>query len=703
MVIYRFIAILLTFGLLTASATQTLQQRGPVPQQQTRSEDAVIRINVNLVQVDAVVTDSKGRAVTDLTKDDFEVFQDKRPQTITAFNFINVRNPAIRTDRSAPTARPRGGPNVPPPPSISLRPEQIRRTIALVVDDLGLSWDSTIHVKDSLKKWVDTQMQPGDLVAVIRTSAGMGSLQQFTGDKRLLYKAIDLVQYRLGRVGVSAFAPAAPAGAIDTSGFNAEVENAYLQGSLAAIRYVVTGLRNLPGRKSLILFSESLPIFNAVTTLSDGRDMLRKLADAANRSSVVINAIDPRGVVYTGPTAEDNTRGMTGQQIAQIGSNRTQQLISSQDGMVMLSHETGGIFGQNSNDIDGLLRQVVEDGDGYYLIGYQPDATTFGQGPNKFHSITVRLKRPGLTVRSRDGFYGSPDSRPTPKPTTPQAQIVNALTAPFGTGGDFKVRLTTMFAYGDKGGASINAMLYLDPHDLTFTQNPDGTRTAQFDVAAVTFDAEGQQIDGVDRTWRLPVPQDKYELILKTGMVYSTRVPIKKAGSYQMRVVLRDSASQQLGSATQFVEVPDVAKGKFALSGILMAAEPQPQTPQTPPDSGATPTFGDDPNGSSAVRIFKRGAAIDYAYEVFNAHTGRDNKPELESQIRLFRDGQQIYDGDLAPINAANAKTPSRLAVGGRLQLTQLTPGDYVLQVVVVDKQQKKNNIATQSMDFTVQ
>jgi hypothetical protein len=170
-----------------------------------------------------------------------------------------------------------------------------------------------------------------------------------------------------------------------------------------------------------------------------------------------------------------------------------------------------------------------------------------------------------------------------------------------------------------------------------------------------------------------------------------------------MRVVLRDSASQQLGSATQFVEVPDVAKGKFALSGILMAAEPQPQTPQTPPDSGTTPTFGDDPNGSSAVRIFKRGAAIDYAYEVFNAHTGRDNKPELESQIRLFRDGQQIYAGELSPVNAANTKTPTRLAVGGRLQLTQLTPGDYVLQVVVVDKQQKKNNIATQSIDFTVQ
>src|SRR5438477_6010068 len=108
MVIYRFLAILLTLGLLTASATQTLQQQQRTTvQQQPRSEDAVIRINVNLVQVDAVVTDSKGRPVTDLTKDDFEVFQDKRPQTITAFSFINVRNPGVRTSRPTPNAQPR--------------------------------------------------------------------------------------------------------------------------------------------------------------------------------------------------------------------------------------------------------------------------------------------------------------------------------------------------------------------------------------------------------------------------------------------------------------------------------------------------------------------------------------------------------------------------------------------------------------------
>ena len=86
-----------------------------------------------------------------------------------------------------------------------------------MVDDLGLSFDSIARIRQSLQKWVDQQMQPGDLVAVIRTGAGMGALQQFTGDKRMLYAAIDRVKFNgLGRVGISSFAPMAPPDAIDT-------------------------------------------------------------------------------------------------------------------------------------------------------------------------------------------------------------------------------------------------------------------------------------------------------------------------------------------------------------------------------------------------------------------------------------------------------------------------------------------------------
>jgi len=690
-----FIAIVVAVSaafLLVQSFGQQLTQ-GP---QQT-----VIRINVNLVQVDAVVTDSKGKAVTDLKREDFELLQDGKPQTITAFDFINIREAPRRgtPQRGAP---PRGGVPAPLLSNVPLRPEQIRRTIALVVDDLGLSFDSSVRVRQSLKKWVETQMQPGDFVAVLRTSAGMGALQQFTRDRRLLYSAIDLVRYQVGRVGTASFAPLRGVypGSPDTSAFDRELNRIYSIGSMGAIQYIVQGLRELPGRKSVILFTESMQLLFA-----EGRDQLveealRRLSDAANRSAVVIYAIDPRGVAYTGLTAEDNTSGMSPLQISRVASQRTNELIASQEGMLTLTEKTGGLFLHN-NDIDGSLRQVIDDGDGYYLLGYQPAITTFDVRPGmeKFHKLSVRVTRPGLTVRSRTGFFGTPDRR-TPPPVTPIAQITRALTSPFSTG-DVRIRLTTLFAHTDKDGSEINALLFIDARDLTFDQEPDGSRTSLVDIAAVTFDVDGQQVDGANRTWRFRVAEKNYEEVLKTGIVYSLRVPIKKSGAYQMRVALRDSTSQRFGTATQFIEIPDVKKGRLALSGIILGAGQSPPASDTNSAEGVL--VANDPNGTPAVRIFKNGSNLVYAYEILNARPDRNKKYQLDIETRLFRDGEQVYASPSSKVTEPEKKE-RRLFGIGQLQLSQIQPGDYVLQVIVTDRlASEKNRIAAQAMNFEVQ
>ena len=186
MTTHRWIAIPAMSVFVGVLATYSSAQQGPPP-------PGVIRINVNLVQVDAVVTDSKGKVVTDLKAEDFEVLQDGKPQAITNFSFIDVKESTVRGFPARPVAQPRGGAPAPPLPRPVFRPQQARRTVAIVVDDLGLSFDSIVRIRQSITKWVDTQMQPGDLVAVIRTSAGMGALQQFTADKRLLHSAIEQI------------------------------------------------------------------------------------------------------------------------------------------------------------------------------------------------------------------------------------------------------------------------------------------------------------------------------------------------------------------------------------------------------------------------------------------------------------------------------------------------------------------------------
>ena len=239
----------------------------PVPQATPQKvEDAdVVKITTNLVQVDAVVTDKDGKIVTDLKPEEVEIPEDGRKQKITHFLYNSTEPPAPpNSARSRPVDK-----NAPPVPPSKLRPEDVRRTIAVVIDDLGLSWESTSYVRRALKKFVDEQIQPGDLVAIIRTSGGMGALQQFTADKRQLYAAVERVKWNsLGRGGVSAFAPMEP----PTPGkFGPDVdeknedlnrfrEDVFAVGTLGAISYVVRGLKELPGRKSILLVSDGFRV-----------------------------------------------------------------------------------------------------------------------------------------------------------------------------------------------------------------------------------------------------------------------------------------------------------------------------------------------------------------------------------------------------------------------------------------------------------
>lgn len=697
--------IIVLFLTLTLLLAQTPAPQTLAPQ----AADNVIRITVNLVQVDAVVMDSKDKPVTDLRKEDFVILQDGKPQVITNFSFINTTKAAVaRTAPAKAAPAVKGAPAPPPPPLLATRPKQVGRTMALVVDDLGLSFESIARVRQSLKKYVDTQMQPGDLVAIIRTGAGMGSLQQFTSNKQLLYAAIDHVKYNsFGRVGISSFAPLQavnPDTDIDTAGFENERAQIFSAGTLGAIQYVVEGLRELPGRKSVVLFSENLKLMYGGEQSQRVQESIRRLGDAANRASVVIHSIDPRGLVVTGITAADDTRGRTPRQISEIPMQRSQEMFDSQDGMVILAHETGGLFKQNTNDIDGALREIVEDGKGYYLIGYHPDASTFDvkTGRPKFHSMQVRVKRAGLKVRARTGFFGTSDRVNAPVPRTRIAQINRAMSSPLG-GGELHLRLTTLFSQTPKSGPFLNSMLFFDPKQLTFTDEPDDWHKAVFDIVAVTFGDEGQQVDGTDRTWTIRLKGEEYQHVLKDGMVYSVHVPVKKPGAYQVRVVLRDTGSEQLGSASQFIEIPDIQKGRLALSGIVLRKE------QT---QAAAPAGGDaeghqveiDPLGTPAVRIFKQGTAITYGYQILNAQANANNKADLEVQTRLFRDGEEVYKGKPSALPVQNQEDPKRLIGGGRMQLGgQITPGDYVLQVIVTDKLAKeKYRVATQAMDFEI-
>src|SRR6266550_7424792 len=162
-------SVLLTLICALSSVTPIVSQTQSLPQK--NSDVDVVKITTTLIQVDATVLDNKGQIVTGLTADDFEIYENHKRQQITNFSFVEL---APGNPTESVTLKP-GKDSIPIPPlPVRLRPGDVGRTIALVVDDLSLSFYSVDKVRTTLKKFVDRQMQPGDLVAIIRTSSGAG-------------------------------------------------------------------------------------------------------------------------------------------------------------------------------------------------------------------------------------------------------------------------------------------------------------------------------------------------------------------------------------------------------------------------------------------------------------------------------------------------------------------------------------------------
>ncbi|HKO61751.1 MAG TPA: VWA domain-containing protein, partial [Pyrinomonadaceae bacterium] len=226
----------------------------------TTPDDDIVRITTSLVQFDFIVTDKRGNQITDLKTEDIEVFQDGNPQAISNFTYISTEpEPDGGTEGSA-------GKSTPPLP-VNTKRNNVRRIIALVVDDLGMSFETVVPTRNALRKFVEQQLRPGDLVALLRTGGEVGALQQFTSDKRQLLANIQRLRWNFcSRRGIHSTQPLTqdvqsrrlesplvpPFSPINSCSQNLDV-------SIQSLRFIINGMRDLPGRKSMIILSDSLP------------------------------------------------------------------------------------------------------------------------------------------------------------------------------------------------------------------------------------------------------------------------------------------------------------------------------------------------------------------------------------------------------------------------------------------------------------
>lgn len=690
------------------------------------AEPPTIRITVDLVQIDAVASDAKGKPVTDLRAEDVEVRENGRVRKVTAFSL--VRDGRAQQGAAGPESR---HPGVPLPVDMlgrGLQRSDVKRTIALIVDDIGMSFDSMEPVRRGLRSFINNQMQPGDLVAVIRTGAGASALQQFTSNKRLLLAAVEQVKFSwVSRSGFDAIAPVQDmrpvvqgpvvGGIAMDDRHQRELEHDYfVVGTLGAIEYVVSGMKEMPGRKSAIVFSDGIPVRDEDRNPARTVDSLRRLADRANRAGVAVYTVDPRGVMPLGLSAVDNVRPATDSSPMDISSrlsklieDRRSRFFDSQNGLHFLAVETGGRFLHNDNDLAALVAEAAEEQGAYYLVGYKPDiadvrVNDFGTKSRavsrSYQRIEIKSLRPGVTIRHRRGYYGAPDVDPS-EPAGTQQKILAALRSPF-TAIGIPLTVTCWYDQNPKRGGVVHTMLHIDASKLQFQHEGDGTYRVAFDLATSTFGENGKLSELAHRTVTLKVREDRVDLLKRQGLLYTIFHPVKKPGAFMFRAAVIDDGSGVVGSGNQFIEVPDVSKRKLALSGVLVASSAY---SQSYPKAGDAEQVEDYALGHPAIRRFLPGQEISYGFRVINP-SGTDSRSglQLETMTRILSGGRQIFSTGFSPIQGASDEASKTVQVGGSLRLTQaFAPGDYTLQVAVRDRLARNaQNVATQYMDFQV-
>ena len=662
----------------------------PSPPQQTADDKAdVVKITTNLVQVDVVVT-KDGKPVTNLTADDFEIFQDGRRQTITSFAYIsNVPASASQPTNADKKETANAAPYAP------IKPDDPHRTIAFVVDDLGLSAESMGQVRKQLRKFIAEELQPNDLVAILRTSGELGALQQFTNDKRLLNRAVEHLRWNFcSRVGINVFQPVqlfADDGAA-LCGLQS------FGGTTKSLRFIIDAMGYLPGRKSMVLLSDSLPMesqealadlrsgtlrqdaLTMGTYTTDNIPELKLIAEKAIRASVVIYSVDTQGLQYTGITAADAFQG-TPQQMHNLMAARSRLLMLRRAGGEFIAKETGGFQVRNSNGFQ--LDRIVEDQSGYYLLGYRPTEETFNR---RFHKIKAKVKRSGMSLRTRFGFFGMSEEEVNSGKPTVRDETNIALASPF-MAQDIDIDMTSFFINDSTVGSIVRSFIYIDGKDLTLT-GVNGRYQGSIELHGVVFGDNGAILEKVTRGATLSMAESDYQQARDQGIRLSFDIPVKRSGAFQVRVAARDRPSSRIGSAGQFVLVPDLKKKQMAVSGIVLA------------ENGA-----DQSITNAGTKRFAPNSELYFAYILYNAANESGKLRNLVMDVKLFRDDKNVHSGPQTPIVASDQAEPSRVAVNGVLRLVpELEPGNYYLQIVITDKDAPAKKVAPviQWVDFEI-
>jgi VWFA-related protein len=718
-------AIALTFVLLyNISSSQTPQKPQPSPQE---PED-VVRISTSLVQTDVVVTDKNDQIIPDLTLNDFKITENGKRQELKFVQFVNSEA-APHLEGNVTVA----GQTIDPEVARNLSAKDLRRVFAFVVDDLTIPFEDVATVRQMLTDFVDNRMREGDLVAIVRVVGGAGMLQQFTTDKRILRRAIDRISPQLHNFsafnnlppaealnrqrlqaaedeGVTSF----PAEAISNANSNLDAsEEGITRGFRALTTLSVAGdvtnnMKVLPGRKSLVLISGGLPLsesnLNQVSVggapvpimetrayLGNVTYLLRLLVDRAGRAGVVINTMDIRGLKasrgvsrFTDPGNEATSHFGSGSSVGQgrlpnMGTfdNLGLDTLTGHQGLQALADSTGGVSVVNSSNFREGIDKILARSS-YYILAYTPSEPF----DNKYHKLEIKVSRPGAKTYAREGYFATPDSARGPQ--TREDAIVKATMSPLAKR-DVDIAGRLQYRFLPENLAEVDIGLLINANNLGFKQGPDNKYQSTFDVVGFVINSMGKSMGGFSQTVTANLSPEDHERALAMGLSYTAHAQLPP-GSYQLRVVVRESETGRLGSMSQYLEVADLSKKTMTASSLFLYA--------VKVDQGANAA----PQPLTALRQLPRQQDLRYAAVIYFPKVS-DGKVQLTSQVIVSQGDKVVFQEAEQPITGSVQN--GQIVKIGQLGLGKAQPGRYVLTLLIKDVGKKARAII-RSADFNL-
>jgi VWFA-related protein len=694
--------IIISAALSLQGAISQTQQK---PQQDIVPDD-VVRITTELVQTDVLVTDKNDQPIKDLNLQDFELYDNGKKQVLKFMEFVSVSADTEGRTEGIPAAVRAA---VDSSGTKGLAARDVKRVIAFVIDDLTLEIEDIAAVRNTLLNFVDTKMQDGDLVAIVRVVGGKGLLQQFTSDRQLLRRAIAAISVTVHPFAASntpdpvklpnPLAPTLPGSPTDSQPESPEIFSAnddlnrFFRGlsTLTTANFVISSLKEIPGHKNLVIISAGIPTLEtgaAGSNYSNISKLLNQLSDNAIRAGVVINTLDPRGlratpgVVGFNQTPSRSALGGGGDPSFGRGSAQDQAVFgpllsggSEHLGLSTIAAYTGGVSIINTNNFDAGLEKILVRSSSYYRLAYTPTEAFDG----KVHKLEVKVRRNGAKVYSHSR-YTARDDKPSTAPRTKEEEIAAAARSPLAKRDiDIFPNLAVKFQ-DNKAAVAINLMI--GANTLHFSQTGDKFETS-LDVVGFVFDQLGKLSGGFSETIKLSLTPEQYHRVLVDGLPYSAKIDLPP-GYYQLRTVVRETGSASLGTFSKYLEIPDLEKGQLAMGSIFLYALDS-------PDANPVPLL--------ALRKLTRKQDLRFAAAIYNPKL-KNGKPELRSQMIISQGNKVLFT---EPEQAVESKGGSPVVKVGQLVLAKVPPGQYVLTLVVTDTlADKKSQTLSRSIDFRV-